>query len=118
VHSRRVTVESDAHVTVGTRSSEVRQRLNYRVEYEPMAGVALVVPPGVDLQEVSLNGRKMDYVLLSSQEDSSASLAHVVLPITSQLGTFQLVARYRFNHDPVGADRSVLLTMPLLKPKD
>lgn len=117
VHSRRVTVESDAHVSVGTRSSEVRQRLNYRVEYEPMAGAALVVPPGVDLQEVSLNGRKMDYVLLSSQ-DSSASLAHVVLPIESQLGTFQLVARYRFNHDPVGADRSVLLTMPLLQPQD
>ena len=117
VHSRRVTVETDAHVTVGQRSSEVRQRLNYRVEYEPMAGAALVVPPGVDLQEVSLNGRKIDYVLLSS-EDGSAALAHVVLPTQSQLGSFQLLARYRFNHDPVGVDRSVLLTLPLLKPQD
>lgn len=117
VHSRRVTVESDSRVVLGTRTSQVEQRLNYRVEYEPMAGTTLKVPAGVDLQELTLDGEEIEYVLLSS-EDSADSLARVVLPAKSQLGTFQLQAKYEFGHDPVGDDRSLRLTVPMLQPQD
>ncbi len=134
VHTRRVTVDSESVVSiVGTsngssiagssasgRSAEgpatdVEQRLTYRVAYEPIAGVTLAVPANIDLQELTLDGHDADYVLLPD-ESSPGSMARVLLPPRNQLGTFQVVAKYRVIHDVLQGDRSTLVTVPLLQP--
>ncbi len=115
VHSRRITVDSESQLTVDAQTTEVEQRLSYRVSYEPTAGVTLLVPPSVDLQNITLDGRDVEYVLLPG-EGSAGSVARVLVPARNQLGTFQVVAHYRILHDAVQGDRSTLITAPLLQP--
>ncbi len=114
-----VSTSVESTLTLHRDAIQMEQRFRYKVEHESLSSISLDVPVAVlndaDLQ-FEFDGQMLP-PLLPPVTDPDASVVTIDVPLPNpQLGTFEVVARYRLPQtSPVGQIGS-FLTAPLLMP--
>ncbi len=114
---QRVEVDLESEILLDDRSARVRQRLQYRIEHEPITELVLQMPSRWASDAV---------IQIADEEPVAADVAATTvaegrrllsIPLrTARIGSLEVAVAYEVTHEPLAVDSSVLSELPLALP--
>jgi hypothetical protein len=109
----------ETNIDLRRQSVQVEQRLNFRVEHEPLTSMTLNLPKSLLNEthlELFLDGHDLPALPVSSVSENDTQ-SRVDVPFSSpRSGAFEVVARFALAKNSSGAETGEPFTVPLITP--
>jgi hypothetical protein len=124
VLSQSIEVDAVSTVLLEQELCNIEQKFAYRVDYEPVDHVNLVIPAGLPegyKPEVSFDGQLLDDTSLILQSDSveeadTPAKLRVRLPAPAHFGRFEILVRFSQPMHELSSKEASALNLPLFMP--
>jgi hypothetical protein len=123
--SQQIEVDTLSNVILEQDSCQIEQKFAYRVDYEPVDHVSLLIPPGLPVghkPEVSFDGQLLDDSALvvqpaAAEDAENSSKLRVRLPAPAHFGRFEILVRYSHLIPELISKQASSLELPLFVPE-